>query len=388
MKKIFILAIILLSGTAAASAQEFLTINPDVRTAGMANASVATTGGAYSVFQNAASSLFSHNLFEVGFSYSPWMRDVKKGYDLMAFGGFYSFNHKHSISFGTRFYREPKLSPDDEDYPFIPKDENNNPIVGIEAFRPLSVSADLAYSYRIGRYLGLSVTARYIRSSYGELFTNNALGFDVAAYARIPLNRMLEGAWVSAGAKISDFGFTFDDSNYDLPTKFSVGGSLFAPIRDSHSLEASVDLGYRYSSSENKSFGMGIGVEYVLMQMIAVRGGTSPTATDTTTVRSVRDCGSCIWSSISPTCSPPRSAPGATPTRWELDFTSDSDVRRTKYSGSHRHTDSIRRKRVHFSMHSFSFSAISSYLFSNSSSSVRQPSSSISSTSSNPSCPS
>ena len=273
MKKIFILAIILLSGTATASAQEFLTINPDVRTAGMANASVATTGGAYSVFQNAASSLFSHNLFEVGFSYSPWMRDVKKGYDLMAFGGFYSFNHKHSISFGTRFYREPKLSPDDEDYPFIPKDENNNPIVGIEAFRPLSVSADLAYSYRIGRYLGLSVTARYIRSSYGELFTNNALGFDVAAYARIPFNRMLEGAWVSAGAKISDFGFTFDDSNYDLPTKFSVGGSLFAPIRDSHSLEASVDLGYRYSSSENKSFGMGIGVEYVLMQMIAVRGG-------------------------------------------------------------------------------------------------------------------
>ena len=197
----------------------------------------------------------------------PDARLVWAGNDLMAFGGFYSFNHKHSISFGTRFYREPKLSPDDEDYPFIPKDENNNPIVGIEAFRPLSVSADLAYSYRIGRYLGLSVTARYIRSSYGELFTNNALGFDVAAYARIPLNRMLEGAWVSAGAKISDFGFTFDDSNYDLPTKFSVGGSLFAPIRDSHSLEASVDLGYRYSSSENKSFGMGIGVEYVLMQL-------------------------------------------------------------------------------------------------------------------------
>ena len=108
MKKIFILAIILLSGTAAASAQEFLTINPDVRTAGMANASVATTGGAYSVFQNAASSLFSHNLFEVGFSYSPWMRDVKKGYDLMAFGGFYSFNHKHSmlthLVLGTNYY--------------------------------------------------------------------------------------------------------------------------------------------------------------------------------------------------------------------------------------------------------------------------------------------
>ena len=132
---------------------------------------------------------------------------------------------------------------------------------------------DSEWMGKVHRFLGLSVTARYIRSSYGALFTNNALGFDVAAYARIPLNRMLEGAWVSAGAKISDFGFTFDDSNYDLPTKFSVGGSLFAPIRDSHSPEASVDLGYRYSSSEKKSFGMGIGVEYVLMQLIAVRGG-------------------------------------------------------------------------------------------------------------------
>ena len=171
MKKIFILAIILLSGTAAASAQEFLTINPDVRTAGMANASVATTGGAYSVFQNAASSLFSHNLFEVGFSYSPWMRDVKKG--LRPDASAILLLQPQTFDLVRTRFTGAKLSPDDEDYPFIPKDENNNPIVGIEAFRPLSVSADLAYSYRIGRYLGLSVTARYIRSSYGELFTNN-----------------------------------------------------------------------------------------------------------------------------------------------------------------------------------------------------------------------
>ena len=63
------------------------------------------------------------------------------------------------------------------------------------------------------------------------------------------------------------------DSDFDLPTSLSVGGSLFAPIRDSHSLEASLDLGYRFAPSLTKSFGMGIGVEYMLMQMIAIRGG-------------------------------------------------------------------------------------------------------------------
>lgn len=274
MKKIILLATALVLSTATLSAQEFLTINPDVRTAGMANASVATSGGPYSVFNNAASSLFSPNLFEVGFSYSPWMQDVKKGYNLMALGGYYSFNHKHSLAFGTRFYSEPKFSPDAADYPFLPKDENNNPILnGLGSFRPLSLSADLGYGYRVNDYLGVSVTARYIRSSYGDLMTNNAIDFDVAAYARIPLNRMLEGAWVSTGLKVSNFGFSFGDSGYDLPTTVNLGGSLYAPIRDSHTLEASIDMGYRFLPSATKSFGVGIGVEYMLMQILAIRGG-------------------------------------------------------------------------------------------------------------------
>lgn len=274
MKKYFALLVAALAlSTTVARAQEFLTINPDVRTAGMANASIATSGGAYSIFNNAASSLFDQDLLEVGFSYAPWMSDVRSGYNLMALGGYYSFNQKHSIAFGTRFYREPKIGSD-TDYPFFPTDENNNPLVEtLEPFRPLSLSADLAYGYRINQYLGVSLTARYIRSSYGDFLTNDAIDFDIAAYARIPLNQMLEGAWVSTGLKLSNVGFTLGDSNFDLPTSLSVGGSLFAPIRDSHSLEASLDLGYRFAPEQTKSFGMGIGVEYLLMQMIAIRGG-------------------------------------------------------------------------------------------------------------------
>ena len=275
MKRYYLLLVAVLAlGISSAGAQEFLTINPDVRTAGMANASIATSGGAYSIFNNPASSLFDQDLLEFGFSYSPWLRHVRVGYDLMAFGGYYNFNGKHTLAFGTRFYREPKIGPDSEDYPFIPRDENNNPIFeGLESFRPLSLSADLAYGYRINRYLGLSLTARYIRSTYGDFLKNDALDFDIAAYARIPLDRMLEGAWVSTGLKVSNVGFMLGDSDFDLPTSLSVGGSLFAPIRDSHSLEASLDLGYRFAPSLTKSFGMGIGVEYMLMQMIAIRGG-------------------------------------------------------------------------------------------------------------------
>jgi len=265
----------MLFGSAAVSAQEFLTINPDARTAGMADATVATSGDAYSVFNNAAASLFDYNRFQIGFSYTPWLNDVKSGYNLYTLGGFYSFNGKHSLAFGTRFYSEPKFEIGGTgDYPFIPKDENDNPITeGFDSFRPLSVSADVAYAYMVNKWLGVSVTARYVHSSYGDIFSNSAIGFDLAAYAQIPLNRMLDGAWVSAGLKLSDMGFSFGDGDYDLPMRVSAGAALYAPIRDSHTLQGTIDLGYRFMPSTTKTFGMSIGAEYTLMDLLSVRAG-------------------------------------------------------------------------------------------------------------------
>lgn len=277
MKRIIILTASLLLGASAVSAQEFLTVNPDVRTAGMADASVAASGEAYSIFNNAAAALFDYNRFQIGFSYTPWMHDVKSGTSMYSLGGFYSFNGKHSLAFGTRIFSEARIETASGEslgsYPFIPKDENNQPIGDFESFRPLSVSADLAYAYMINKYVGVSVTARYIHSSFGDLFTNSAVDFDLAAYAQIPLNSMLDGAWVSAGLKLSDMGFTFGDGNYDLPMRASVGAAIFAPIRDSHTLQGTVDLGYRFAPSTTKTFGLGIGAEYTLMQLLSLRAG-------------------------------------------------------------------------------------------------------------------
>lgn len=277
MKRIIILTAALLLGATAVSAQEFLTVNPDVRTAGMADASVATSGEAYSIFNNAAASLFDYNRFQIGFSYTPWMHDVKSGTNMYSLGGFYSFNDKHSLAFGTRIFNEAKIESlanvSALGYPFIPKDDNNEPIADFKAVHPLSISADVAYAYMINKYVGVSVTARYIRSSFGDLFTNSAVGFDVAAYSQIPLNNMLDGAWVSAGLKLSDMGFSLGDGNYDLPMRASVGAAIFAPVSDSHSLQGTVDIGYRFAPSTTKSFGASIGAEYTLFQLLSLRAG-------------------------------------------------------------------------------------------------------------------
>ncbi len=276
MKKIIIIAAAFIFGSATiVSAQEFLTINPDVRTSGMGDANVATSSEEYSIFNNAAASLFDYNRFRVGFSYTPWMSDVKSGYNMYSLGGFFSINQKHSIAFGTRIYNEPKLTPTDvggTDFPFNPTDDNGNPIE-MESFRPLSFSADLAYAFMISKHVGLSVTGRYVQSKYGDLFTNSAVGFDIAAYSQIPLDVMLNDAWISIGAKVADLGFSFGDGTYKLPMRANVGAAIYAPITESHSIQGTVDLGYRFAPSINKSFGFSVGAEYTAMDMISVRAG-------------------------------------------------------------------------------------------------------------------
>lgn len=135
---------------------------------------------------------------------------------------------------------------------------------------------------------------------------------------------------------------------------------------------------------------MGIGVEYVLMQMIAVRGGyhvADSHGYDYGTIGAglrfmhleldfsyLFAAKKCPWR---------QHLPGGS---WTLllirTFDGPNIPDRTGIQTRFDEKECIEKCTL------FPFSAISSYLFSNSSSSVRQPSSSISSTSSNPSCPS
>jgi hypothetical protein len=150
-------------------------------------------------------------------------------------------------------------------------DENGNLIPS--AKDPFYFSADLSYGYRVCDKVGLSLTAHYMSGSAGDQFKKSAISFDVAAYTRLPLDRMMEGGWISAGLKVSDIGFQIGDGTYDLPMRASAGGSLYTPFNDEHTLETSLDLGYRFMPEGARSFGAGLGLEYRLMQLLSVRGG-------------------------------------------------------------------------------------------------------------------
>lgn len=250
MNRIALLISILTLTVATARAQEFATVNPDVRTAGMADASVAVSGGTFSIYDNAAAALFDYKRIQVGFAYSPW-KSGGSAANYYAVGGYYSINEKHTLEAGMRICNLPNAG----------------------GSKPMEASADVAYALLLHDCAGVAVTAHYIHGSYGNNVNYNALGFDIAAYAQIPLDRMLDGAWVAAGAKIADVGFAFGGRENRLPSRASAGAALFAPIGDSHSLLGSVELGYRFAPAGYDSFGMGIGAEYTLMQLLSFRAG-------------------------------------------------------------------------------------------------------------------
>ncbi|MBP3482401.1 MAG: PorV/PorQ family protein [Alistipes sp.] len=273
MKKI--ISIFIISFLAANTyGQEYLTINPNARTSAMGDASVAVTGDAWSVFGNAAAPLFEYKNIQAQFSYTPWQSDVAGGYYLLSLGGYVKISDRHALSVGGRMYQEPKLtevSAGWDNYPFVPKDENNNPI-HLKTTRPNGKALDVAYGYKVCDKVGLSLTARYGHYATGIGSNSNTIGFDLAVYSSLPLN-ILDGAKINIGAKAANLGFSFGDIKSDLPISGKVGASLYAPFSDAHALEGTVDLGYMYQSESMKTFMANVGVEYTLMQLLAVRAG-------------------------------------------------------------------------------------------------------------------
>lgn len=231
-------------------AQEMANINPDAATAGMANVSTAVSSTSFSVYGNAAAALFDFERFAASFSYMP-QKSSGATENYYAVGGYYSFNEKNTLEAGVRIHNMPDTG----------------------GYRSSEYSADVAYAYLVHKYAGVSLTAHYIRGSYGNNVNYNALSFDFATYVQLPLDKMLDGAWVAIGAKIADVGFAFNGNENKLPSRANAGAALYAPIGDSHSLMGSIDLGYRFASSGYNSFGMSIGAEYTLMQLLSLRAG-------------------------------------------------------------------------------------------------------------------
>lgn len=252
MKRL-VFALLASAAFATGSAQSFGAVSPDARATATGNASVATTGSAYPTFGNAAAPVFEYPSIQASFGYSLFSGDEFGKYRLMGVGAYVKPHERHAVSFGTRLLYSPRL------------EESGR--------RPGEKMFDIAYAYRVSNNTALSVTLRYVHADDGISAKSDAAGFDISVMSRIPLG-IFEGSTVNVGAKLANVGLGWwKNFSYTQPMYLSAGSSLFLPVRDSHWVETSFQLGYGFTPESLRGVFGGLGFEYTLMQMLRFRCG-------------------------------------------------------------------------------------------------------------------
>lgn len=253
------------AGTLGVSAQndtgaaQFPELTPDVRGVGMGNTGVASSANAFSVWRNAAKSVFSDRKAEIGYSYTPWMRELIKGNDLHAVGGYYNIDDKQGVTAGFRYFKHAEIDLLDDDATFTPKDW----------------SVEAGYARILAEGLSVGATARFVRSDLSGVEKDavaNAVAFDLGVYYRHTLGEDGKSLW-AVGLQAANFGTKIDygHGKYDQPAKIGIGGMIDHAFSDKHRLQGTLDAACRVLP--NTCWEWALGAEYAACDKVFVRGG-------------------------------------------------------------------------------------------------------------------
>ncbi len=192
------------------TAVPFLTISPDSRRAGMADAGVASSGDANSVFWNAAALCFAEKKAGFSISYAPWLRKLVPGISYNHVAGYGKINKRSAVGGSFRFFSFGDIN-------FT--DDQGNPL-GV--FNPSEFAIDGCYSTQLSDKWSLGVALRFIHSNLAG--TRNINGIapkagnsgagDLSAFHQ---NKMK----IKAGGDKKDLKYTFGVMLQNLGAKIT-----------------------------------------------------------------------------------------------------------------------------------------------------------------------
>ena len=257
MKKTYLMILSSLLLTLVVSAQEevnkqlnplvtgvpSLTITPDARAGGMGDVGVATSPDINSQHWNLSKYAFMDSPAGFTFSYTPWLSKLVNDINLLYAAGYWKFDEQQSVSASLRFFSlgEIKLTGErpDDDY---------------GTAHPNELAFDLGYSRKLSDNLSAGVAFRYIRSDLNNglnntadpMYPGNAIGADVAAYYRQPIEMSTGDANLALGLNVSNIGskISYDQNltSIFIPTNLRLGGSFEYPFDDYNKFSFSLDL--------------------------------------------------------------------------------------------------------------------------------------------------
>jgi hypothetical protein len=223
------------------TAVPFLRISPDARAGGMGEVGIATSPDVNSPFWNLAKTPFNESKFQVGMTYTPWLKrlglnDVFLG----SLSGYYKLDDDQAISTSLRYFNLGSIQFTDF--------SGNELAQG----RPREWSLDVGYSRKLSDKVGLGIALRYINSNLAAGITadgntykaGNAVAGDLSFYYN---GQNEAGNGFSAGATLTNLGtkigYTSDATQKDyIPANLGIGVAYTKVFDEDNKITVGLDV--------------------------------------------------------------------------------------------------------------------------------------------------
>lgn len=226
------------------TAVPFLMISPDARAGAMGDAGVASTPDAASMHWNAAKYAFIEKDMGFEVSYSPWLRQLVNDINLAYLSGYKKIDDQSAIAASLLYFSLGDITFTD--------------VIGntIGEYRPNEFALDAAYSRKLTKNLGGSVSLRYIYSNLTQgQFVGNAatkagqsVAADIGVYHEKKFRlKNRQDATIAWGVNISNIGakISYSDDNTArdfIPTNLRFGPRFTIDLDEFNSLSFMFDV--------------------------------------------------------------------------------------------------------------------------------------------------
>lgn len=216
-----------------------LTVAPDARGGAMGDVGAATEPDEVSQYWNPAKYAFAYSRSGISLNYTPWLRKITTGINLMNAAGYYKFGYddNQAVSASLSYFSLGEVTV------------INNEGAQLQIINPMEMSVDVGYSRMLSPNFSMGVVFRYLHSAMtytdSDNKPSNTFAADIAAYyeayPQIGYNEC-KWAW---GLNISNVGgkISYDGGSTSqfLPARLRLGTSFTMPIDDYNLITFSAD---------------------------------------------------------------------------------------------------------------------------------------------------
>ena len=223
------------------TAVPFLMISPDARQGAMGDAGAATDPDINSIHWNGSKLAFAEKQFGIGFTVTPWLRNLVPDINMYYLAGYGRLNSKQTVGGSLRYFSLGNIDL---------TDATGTPTGN---YKPNEFAVDLAFSQKLSENFSLGVATRFINSSISRVFFNGSTGnaastfaVDLSGYYRSNEFKIADNkkAVAKAGLALTNLGAKIkysNDQNF-IPMNMRLGGGITLHLDDYNSFSYYLDF--------------------------------------------------------------------------------------------------------------------------------------------------